>query len=249
MSSTPKFEQHVRSSELTAPIELIELDATLLGGPIYRFAPMPIVDFISGTANMTSILWNGFSWPPFPLESSEWAWDGMGAMPTPHIKVGNVNAYFTAANIEFGDLLGVYLTRFRTFEKFLDGKPDADPNAQFPPEIYRVERKISQNNSIVEWELSNDLDHAAALLPGRIVLKNACTHIYRTWNPLTSSFDYSQATCPYTGSAYFTSNGAATSNPADDMCSKKLGNGCKARFGQNPLPTRAFPGAGRANQG
>lgn len=224
------------------------LDATEMGGPILRFAPMPIADFLSGTVNLTPIQWQGESWPPIPFQTSDWAWDGQGSMPTPHVTVANVNSYFTAANIEFNDLLGVVLTRFRTFAKFLDGMPDADPDAQYEPEIYRVERKVSQNNNLVEWELSTDLDHLGAVIPGRLVLKNACTHNYRVWDPVAGAFDYSVATCPYTGSAYFDINGIATTDASLDMCSKRLNGGCKNRFGSAPLPTRAFPGAGQQAQ-
>lgn len=237
---------HVQSSELSAPIELIMLDATDQGGPILRFAPQPIASYLTGTVVLTPVVWNGDEYPPIPFETEDWAWDGQGSFPTPKVRVANVNGYFTAANIEFNNLAGVMLTRFRTFAKFLDGMPDADPDQQFPPEIYRIERKSSQTNTLVEYELSTDIDHQGAVLPARIVLKNACTRKYRVWT--SSGFDYSQATCPYDGGSYFDANGVAT-DPPHDKCSKRLTSGCLLRFGNDPLPTYAFPGAGVSTQG
>ncbi|KAH0542262.1 hypothetical protein GP486_008649 [Trichoglossum hirsutum] len=241
------LETHIQGSSLTAPIELIELDATDLGGPIFRFAPMPILDYVEGKVNMTPIVWNGQEWPPFPFETADWAWDGQGAMPQPTVTVANVSGYFTAANIEFNDLLGVKLTRYRTFAKFLDGMPDADPEAMFPPEIYRVDTKVKQDNTTVQWSLSTDIDHNAALLPGRIILKNICTRIYRTFDPVANAFDYTKATCPYTGSPNFDALGNPTDAP-HDICSKQLVTGCKKRFVNTPLPTYQFPGAGAQQQ-
>jgi lambda family phage minor tail protein L len=82
-------------------------------------------------------------------------------------------------------------------------------------------------------------------LPRRQVLRDTCLHTYRVWNG--TAFDYSRATCPYTGSATFAADDTVSDN-AHDRCSR-LVSGCKERFGETAvLPTRAFPGVARYRQ-
>jgi hypothetical protein len=50
--------------------------------------------------------------------------------------------------------------------------------------------------------------------------------------------------CPYEGTSYFTQTGQTTTKPFD-RCSRQLDNGCKLRFGNDPLPFGGFPGAAR----
>lgn len=112
----------------------------------------------------------------------------------------------------------------------------------FPTEVYTVERKSAHNRTFVEWQLNAALDQEGKMLPGRQVLRDTCMQRYRTWNG--TSFDYSKATCPYTGTGYFKADGTATT-AALDSCGKKLSD-CRLRFGQNgQLPTRKFPGVSR----
>ena len=88
------------------------------------------------------------------------------------------------------------------------------------------------------------MDQEGRKLPGRQVLKDACTHIYRFPDGM-GDFDYTNATCPYVGTDYFEATGASTNDPALDKCGKKLSD-CRLRFGQHGvLPTRAFPGVAR----
>jgi lambda family phage minor tail protein L len=98
-----------------------------------------------------------------------------------------------------GDLLGATLTRLRTFRRFLDGEPDADPTAHFEPDIWRLERKTRQDAVLVEWELASVLEQEGRRLPGRQMLRDLCSHSYRRWTG--SRFDYAAASCPYTGAA------------------------------------------------
>jgi lambda family phage minor tail protein L len=103
---------------------------------------------------------------------------------------------------------------------------------------------MMHNKRIIEWQLSSAIDQQGVTLPGRQVLRDTCTHTYRSFNTVTQTFDYSNATCPYTGALSFGLDDAP-SGASGDICSKQL-SGCKKRFGNNGnLPTRAFPGVGR----
>lgn len=223
-----------QSSAADAIVELFEIDATVLGSTFYRWTP--------GTVGDAPVVYRGLTYTPWPIEAEGFEWNGRGPFPTPIVRVSNIKGYVRALVIGFGDLLGAKVTRLRTFARFLDGQPGADPEAFFPPDIFYVERKRGDDPEQVEWELASIIDQEGVELPGRQALKNICTHTYRRWTG--TAFDYSKATCPYTGTDYFMADGTSTLNPALDKCGKKLGD-CIARFLDAPLPTRAFPGMQR----
>ena len=181
---------------------------------------------------------------PVDIEFTDFEINGTGQLPQPKLRVANSNQVFQSIINTYGDLLGCTVSRVRTFRRFLDGEDEADPSAFFGPDTYRVERKAAENMVFIEWELSASIDQEGKLLPGRVILRDTCTWRYRRWNPATSTFNYSKATCPYTGSAYFNRVGVATSDPSKDVCGRRLSD-CKKRFGANPLPTASFPGVAR----
>ena len=78
------------------------------------------------------------------------------------------------------DLNGAKFTRIRTLARFLDavnftgntnpyGTPD--PSAEFPQEIYFLDRKVTENRNVVTWEAQSALDLVNVKLPGRIATK------------------------------------------------------------------------------
>ena len=110
---------------------------------------------------------------------------------------------------KFGDIVGAKVTRIRTFAKYLDidnflavnaeGKvsPNAledmatenlgeiplgfepDPYAELPRDIYYIERKESENKSILRYQLSSNLDLEGIQIPKRMILANRCMFDYR----------------------------------------------------------------------
>lgn len=219
-------------------VVLFELDATTIGGSILRFT--------SSAQETAEISFAGNTYSPVPVEAEGFEWNGRGAFPTPILRVSNVNKVASAAVIDYEDLLGATVKRIRTFRQFLDGEPTVDPTATFPIDVYKVERKTAHNKVFIEWELSSAIDQEGRKLPGRQVLRDACTHRYRIWNG--SAFDYTNATCPYADAALFDETGASLdplTEQAKDRCGKKLSD-CRLRFGEHEkLPTRAFPGLAR----
>ena len=200
-------------------VELFELDASILGGSVHRFC--------SSVNEGSAIAWQTNTYMPMPVIASGFDLVSKGALPTPTLKLRDATGIFRAK-----------LTRYQTFRKYLDGEAQADPNAHFPVDIYYVERKTKQIGIEIEWQLAAKMDQQGKKLPGRIVLKNVCDYVYRIWGG--SAFDYSKATCPYTGTDYFDQAGNVSAQ-ADDVCGQRLSD-CQLRYGKAALPFRGFPG-------
>jgi lambda family phage minor tail protein L len=166
-----------------------------------------------------------------------------GAIPMPSVTISNL---FGAANSlleEFSGLLGAKLTRILTLRRFLDDGSSPDPNAFITRDVFVVSQKISHNAMAIVFKLASAMDQQGVQVPRRQIMRDYCSHVYRVWNPALGAFDYSKATCPYTGGAYFD----PLNNPTIaqlDQCSRDI-NGCKLRFGSAPLPAYFFPGVGR----
>jgi len=222
-----------------APGELVtmfQLDTSSIGGPIQHFCP--------ANENNAGVTFNGVYYTPADVSYSGFEMTGTGGQATPKLKLANTNGVFQAMVNTFGDLVGCSLIRIRTFAQYLDGAAEADPTAFFGPDIFRVERKTSENPIFIEWELSSSLDNQGAMIPKRMVIRDTCTWRYRSWNVSKSAFDYSKAQCPYTG-AILNDMDQTTTDPTQDGCGRTV-NSCKLRFGaSNPLPFGGFPGVAR----
>ena len=194
-----------------------------LAGGEYLFYP-------STKEGAQPIMWQGKAYSPWPVEATGFDKNVQGTYARPHLKVGNVLRLMTEAAAVYDDLVGATVTRKRTFSRFLDGQPDADPNQAFPDDVYFVEKKVMELPEYVEWELASALDIQGVQLPARQILASYCPWVYRS------------AECGYTGTNYFDSADQATTQ-AHDVCGKRLGS-CERRFGQTAeLPFGGFPGA------
>jgi lambda family phage minor tail protein L len=224
-------------------IELYTLDLTLYGDSVYYFTPN-----IDG---VTNVVWQGNTYTPFDLEAEGFELDGRGSAPTPKIRFSLTNPIITSYIAAFSDLIGAKVTRCKTYKKFLDGEPGANPNAHYPLDIYKIERKASENRLQVEFELSSVMDQRGAQLPSRTITSFYCPWIYRRFNGGVSGdplldFDYHPAdnACPYDGSDYFDRDNAPCA-ASEDKCNKTQA-ACKLRFGSDAvLPFGGFPGAAR----
>ncbi|CAO3459797.1 Phage minor tail protein [Azospirillum argentinense] len=230
-----KLASEIQKPQPSAYVTLFQLDLTALGGIVYAFT--------QSQHETAALRYGGVEYTPIDIEAEGFEWNGTGSLPTPKIRVANVNRAFSALVGAYGDLLGAQVTRIRTFRRFLDGEPEADAAAHLPLDVYRIERKATHNKVFIEWELAAVLDQEGRLLPGRQILRDACMHRYRRWTG--AGFDYTRASCPYAGGAMFKATGEPTGAGHEDVCGKRLSD-CKLRFGANAvLPTRAFPGVAR----
>lgn len=238
MTTNAKIKSDIQEFTPGKIVELYMLDATDQGvGAIIYFT----AGTISGTS---SVQHNGITYSPLDVTVEGMEYSAQGQLPTPTLTIGNVSKTIQAEVIAHDDLLGAKLTRRRTFEKYLDGQPEADSSAIFADDIYYFNRKTSHNKYIIKWELASEISYEGQQIPGRVVLRDVCTHRYRIWDTTTSGFVYTDATCPYTGSDYFDEYGNVCNND-EDKCGKKLTD-CELRYDvTEDKPTRAFPGVAR----
>lgn len=227
-----------QATSLDAVVTLWTLDATAQGAGTLRWT--------SGTVDDAAVEFDGNTYSPTPVEADGFEWTGNGPLPTPTLRIANVNLVIAGLLQQYDDLVGATVTRTRTLKRFLDGEDDADPTAFWPIDVYRIERKSAQNKVFVEWELAAAMDQEGRKVPGRQVTR-LCSHRYRVWDTSTEDFNYDNATCPYNDSGIFDRLGVPVASGADDVCNKQLTTGCKVRFGDSAiLPFRGFPGVGRA---
>ena len=160
----------------------LTLNSTLHGAStVYRF---------HNGANLNSngkVVWNGNQYERFPIQCEGFEFTGTGTLPRPTISISNILGTITAImqNVNEttvgNDLNGTKLVRIRTLVRFLDavnfpgntnphGTPD--PTAEFPQEIYFLDRKISENRGIVQWEAISALDLVNVNLPKRIATRS-----------------------------------------------------------------------------
>lgn len=222
--------KEIQSLERSALIELFILDSTNIGGDISHFH--------SGTNNNGQpIVWQGVTYQPLPIESEGFDISAQGTLPTPKIRVANIQGLFSALSLELGDLVGSKIIRKRTFGRYLDAvnfkggvNPEADPTQGYPDQLWFVNRKVSEDRYVIEWELSSAFDLMGVKLPFGQIIKNSCRWRYRS------------AECGW-GGGFFTKDDKPTSDPNMDRCGKRIAS-CECRFGQDqPLPYGGFAGA------
>lgn len=217
-------------------IELFEFDATEQGGTVYYF--------VSSYVEEQPLVWQGNSFTPLPIFASGFEMNGKGSFPQPRLRLSNVLFLPGAIINDIGDPLGAKITRWVTFADYLDDGASPDPDEHFMPQVFYVERKTAQNRIFVEFQLASIIDQEGRYLPKRQIIRDTCSFIYRTYDASTGEFNYTKATCPYTGDKMVTNTGEVTLNPTEDKCGKRLSD-CRKRFGEVPLPYGGFPAVAR----
>ena len=178
MSTDPVFSD-IQKVNPSAIIELftLTLDNALHGATtVYRFHAGTNLD-----AN-GKIVWDGNEYLRFPVQATGFAYQ-RGQLPRPTLTVSNMGSPSISAILltvnqttAGNDLTGAKVVRIRTMARFLDaanfsgatnpfGTPD--PTAEFPQEIYYIDRKSAENREIVSWELAAVFDLAGIRSPKR----------------------------------------------------------------------------------
>lgn len=178
MSEIPVSE--LQTLEPSSVIELYELDATSLGGDVLYFH--------AGTNELSqNIVWNGQTYVRYPVQVSGFEMSAEGAFPRPKLAVSNALSAISAVLMITDDLMGAKVTRKRTMKKFLDAEnftggvnPDEDPTAEFPSDVYFIDRKSHEDGDTVEFELASSIDLAGVRLPRRQIIQNVCVWKYRS---------------------------------------------------------------------
>jgi len=188
--------------------------------------------------NYGELVWNGQAYMALPVEVEGFEYSGQGSLPRPKLRISNILGTITALIFTLPEgLEGAKMTRIRTLGRFLDaanfpsGNASADPLAEFPREIYFVDRKSAENRDVVEFELASAFDMAGIRAPKRQCITR-CQWVYRS------------AECSYTGTNYFNKDDVSVPNASQDVCGKRV-DSCTVRFGQGAaLPHGGFPGIG-----
>ncbi len=162
----------------SAIIELftITTDATLHGSSTtYRFH--------NGTSLNANgdIVWASNTYTKMPIQAEGFAFTN-GQLPRPTLTISNALGTITAILLNVNavttgnDLTGSTVKRIRTLARYLDasnfsggtnplGTPD--PTAEFPQEIYKIDRKSGENREAVQFELAAVFDLAGVRAPKR----------------------------------------------------------------------------------
>ncbi len=176
--SSSAIVSNLQNTNPSAIIELftLQLDSSLHGATtIYRFHAG------SSLKDNGEIVWAGNSYQRFPIKAEGFAFR-QGQLPRPTLTVSNSLGTITAILLSVNtttagnDLTGATVTRIRTLARFLDavnfpgdinpyGTPDS--TAEFPQEIYKIDRKSAENREVVQFELASVFDLAGIRAPNR----------------------------------------------------------------------------------
>ena len=146
-----------------------------------------------------SITWQGQRYEALPIRATGFEVNSAGTLPKPKlefISTEETKVYFSLMKTQMaqlGDLVGAKITRIRTLAKFLDAenfsdanvdlpKPKGfipDQNAEFPRDVYFIERKLIENKSVMSFEMTSILDVENIRLPLRMMYSNRCPFTYR----------------------------------------------------------------------
>ena len=169
-----------------------------------------------------------------------------GTIPQPSVTMSNL---FGAGNLlvdDYDGLVGALLVRIMTLHRFLDDGNTPDGNAYITRDKFAVAQKTSHTAVSIVFKLAALWDLEGTQLPRRQILRDVCTHTYRYWDPSIGTFNYSKATCPYTGGAAIDTNNNWTDYP-HDQCLAQPDRLPDARF--RLLPRRCPRGSSTASAG
>lgn len=218
-----------------AIIELFELELNVAQHGVattYRFH--------AGVNQLTTDLtWNGEIYQALPITAEGFELTGKGTLPRPKLAVSNIAGTISTLLTTLPEgLQGAKVTRIRTLGRYLDAvnfpgsvNPTADPYAEFPRQVYFIDRLALENRDLIEFELASVFDLAGVRAPKRQCVTR-CQWKYRGEG------------CGYTGTNYFTANDVQVYDPAQDVCGKRISS-CEKRFGAYAqLPYGGFPSIG-----
>ena len=176
MTVNSKIFSSLQDINPSAIIELFTLQlSTALHGAntIYRF---------HAGSNLNAngkIVWAGNEYLRFPVQASGFAFQ-KGQLPRPKLIISNATGLISSILLSVNetttgnDLTGATVTRIRTLAKFIDAVNFADgtnatedSTAEFPQEIYSIDRKATESREVVEFELAAPTDLAGVRIPGR----------------------------------------------------------------------------------
>jgi lambda family phage minor tail protein L len=152
------------------------------------------------------IVWQGKVYHPAPIAAEGFEATTKGTLPQPTLSISSQSengidqlALLKHEIRKFGDIIGSTVTRRRTFAKYLDKTNftlfsganlseksqqipqgyEPDPFAELPKDVYFIERKQTENKSIITYQLSSILDLEGTKIPKRVINSDKCVWQYR----------------------------------------------------------------------
>jgi lambda family phage minor tail protein L len=184
---------------------------------------------VNATGSNGNLVWNSQAYLAFPIEADGFEYSGQGQLPRPKLRISNVFGTITALLLTLpSGIEGAKVTRIRTLARYIDavnfpggvnpyGTPD--PTAEFPREIFYIDRKAVETRDVIEFELAAVFDLISVKAPKRQCISNIC------------QWEYRGPECGYAGNAYFNTNNQPVPTLAEDACGKQLSS-CELRFNQ-----------------
>lgn len=157
--------------------------------------------------NQRTINFRGDTYHPMPIMADGFEVSSNGSLPRPTLTMTPLKQILDSADnditvssreyfislkraiLELDNMIGAKVTRIRTFFKFLDATNSYEgvgdftsglnKNPEFPRETYYVERKMTEDKNMLQFELSSVLDLENFKLPGRLCIANRCPWTYR----------------------------------------------------------------------
>lgn len=193
------FNHAVEQPSVQGFITLYELDATKLGGEVYRFHGH----------NDGVIKWQGKAYQPISIKADglEMRSDGKASSPTLtiHNDIGGVPQALRLFCLRYGDFAGARLKVIHTLAQYLDSTDDSTYRVQH----WYIEQKTAETNATTTFELSNPVDFEGLKIPVRQITN------YCHWAVCGR---YRGEECGYLGTAMFAIGGKPTDDPSKDGC-------------------------------
>ena len=178
--ATNTFTVTATTSQSTSGNVSFNINATISNPTVYLFHSG------NNLKDNTDLIWQANTYEKFPCDAEGFAYSGKGKLPRPTLTfsnlLGNITAIMQLVNqtTAFSDLTGAKVIRRRTLSRFLDavnfpssinpyGTPD--PSAELPREIYFIERKVTENRDIVQFELVSTFDLIGIGAPKKLVTR------------------------------------------------------------------------------
>jgi len=185
-------------ADLISTQSLIDLDPDSFVDlfEIYISESTGILRFHAGKNFNNPIVYKGNFYTPAPIEYGGFEFSADGKQSRPSIRLANINGVITNVIKNKNDLVNSRLKRLKIFVKNLDDANFSDGrnpffgyrskrNAvngygqSFFEENYIINRKVTENKYIIEFELSSPLDFENQFLPNRKISDNLCSWSYR----------------------------------------------------------------------
>ena len=137
------------------------------------------------------IVFNGKEYEPIAMKVNGFEYKGDGRLPRPTMLIANSLGEMSLKNMFFEDFISHKVTRIKTFIKYIDdinfpgnNNPygEADIENAFSKDEYYVNQKIREDKYSCEYELVSILELQDMKLPGRRIMANHCSWIYRSIN-------------------------------------------------------------------